>query len=205
MASQSSKWGKELRMGEGGTKPSNRLLTIRRSSEDGNRAEDFPWTGRRLSDGILSRQFKRAFRTSGGKNKQIEEKNSTQRFEEQNKSDENVVEEKLMALNVSNPEIDSTEGNCKSKSELSDHEQWPAAIRNAEEGLIGENRAHNVMRDIADNREADKADNTEEDKAYSTGEGQADQLGENNQRENPGVELKKFFCASAVVEKKTLR
>ena len=179
-------------MGEGGTKPSNRLLTIRRSSEDGNRADDFPWTGRRLSDGILSRQFKRAFRTSGGKNKQIDVKSSTQRFEVQNKSDENVVEEKLMALNVSNREIDSTEGNCKSKSELSDHEQWPAAIRNAEEGLIGENGAH-VPRDSADNTEKDKADNTEEDKAYSTGEGQADQLGENNQRETSGVELKKFF------------
>ena len=156
-------------MGEGGTKPSNRLLTIRRSSEDGNRAEDFPWTGRRLSDGILSRQFKRACRASGGKNKQIEEKSSTQRFEEQNKSDENVVEEKLMALNVSNPEIASTEGNCKSKSELSAHEQWPAAIRNAEEGLIGEDGAH-VLRDSADNTEKDKADNTEEDKANNTEE-----------------------------------
>ena len=152
------------------------------------------WTGRRLSDGILSRQFKRAFRTSGGKNKQIEEKNSTQRFEEQNKSgDENVVEEKLEALNILNPEIDSTEGNCKSKSELSAHEQWPAAIRNAEEGLIGEDGAH-VLRDSADNTEKDKADNTEEDKAYSTGEGQADQLGENNQRETSGVELKIFFA-----------
>ena len=205
-------------MGEGGTKPSNRLLTIRRSSEDGNRAEDFPWTGRRLSDGILSRQFKRACRASGGKNKQIEGKSSTQRFEEQNKSgDENVVEEKLEALNILNAEIDSTEGNCKPKSELSHQEQWPAAIRKAEEGLIEEDGAHNVVRDSADNKEEDKADNTEEDKAdnteedkadntekdkaYSTGEGQADQLGENNQRETSGVELKKFFAP--VVEKKT--
>ena len=199
-------------MGEGGTKPSNRLLTIRRSSEDGNRAEDFPWTGRRLSDGILSRQFKRACRASGGKNKQIEQISSTQRFEEQNKSgDENVVEEKLEALNILNAEIDSTEGNCKPKSELSDQEQWPADICNAEEGLIGEDGAHNVVRDSADNKEEDKADNTEEDKAdntekdkaYSTGEGQADQLGENNQRETSGVELKKFFAP--VVEKKTLK
>ena len=183
-------------MGEGGTKPSNRLLTIRRSSEDGNRAEDFPWTGRRLSDGMLSRQFKRACRASGGKNKQIEGKSSTQRFEEQNKSgDENVVEEKLEALNMLNAEIASTEGNCKPKSELSDQEQWLAAIRNAEEGLIEE--------DKADNTEEDKADNTEKDKAYSTGEGQADQLGENNQRETSGVELKKFFAP--VVEKKTLK
>ena len=197
-------------MGEGGTKPSNRLLTIRRSSEDGNRAEDFPWTGRRLSDGILSRQFKRACRASGGKNKQIEGKSSTQRFEEQNKSgDENVVEEKLEALNILNPEIDSTEGNCKPKSELGDQEQWLAAFRKAEEGLIGEDGAHNVVRDSADNTEEDKADKAVEDKAYSTGEGQADQLredqadqlGENNQRETSGVELKKFFAP--VVEKKT--
>ena len=199
-------------MGEGGTKPSNRLLTIRRSSEDGNRAEDFPWTGRRLSDGILSKQFKRACRASGGKNKQIEGKSSTQRFEEQNKSgDENVVEEKLEALNILNPEINSTEGNCKPKSELSDQEQWRGAIRKAEEGLIGEDGAHNVVRDSADNTEEDKADKAVEDKAYSTGEGQADQLredqadqlGENNQRETSGVELKKFFAP--VVEKKTLK
>ena len=191
-------------MGEGGTKPSNRLLTIRRSSEDGNRAEDFPWTGRRLSDGILSRQFKRACRASGGKNKQIEGKSSTQRFEEQNKSgDENVVEEKIEALNILNPEINSTEGNCKTKSELSDQEQWLAAIRNAEEGLIEEDKADNTEEDKADNTEKDKADNKEKDKAYSTGEGQADQLGENNQRETSGVELKKFFAP--VVEKKTLK
>ena len=154
-------------MGEGGTKPSNRLLTIRRSSEDGNRAEDFPWTGRRLSDGILSRQFKRACRASGGKNKQIEGKSSTQRFEEQNKSgDENVVEEKLEALNI-NAEIASTEGNCKPKSELRGQEQWLAAIRKAE-GFIGEDGAHNVVRDSADNKEEDKADNKEEDKADNT-------------------------------------
>ena len=155
-------------MGEGGTKPSNRLLTIRRSSEDGNRAEDFPWTGRRLSDGMLSRQFKRACRASGGKNKQIEGKSFTQRFEEQNKSgDENVVEEKLEALNILNPEIDSTEGNCKPKSELRGQEQWLAAIRKAE-GFIGEDGAHNVVRDSADNKEEDKADNKEEDKADNT-------------------------------------
>ena len=106
-------------MGEGGTKPSNRLLTIRRSSEDGNRADDFPWTGRRLSDGILSRQFKRAYRTSGGKNKQIQEKSSTQRFEEQKKSgDENVVGEKLEALNILNPEISLNFRTCIPNSSM---------------------------------------------------------------------------------------